>query len=67
MIIQSEWSYYARAFLILAPSLIILLRIRTLSISLLQETAEKIIDLLKMDRKHLILVIVGFLMNAQSH
>lgn len=52
---RSEWSYYSRAFMILAPSVLILLQIRHFTIRTMEMTAEKIIDLLKMDREHLIL------------
>lgn len=53
---RSEWSYYSRAFIVLAPSVFILLQVKHFSNRAMEMTSEKILDLLKMDREHLILV-----------
>lgn len=55
MMQRSSWYYYLRALAVLAPSLLIIFYIRRFTLRALTMSAEKIIDLLKMDRKHLIL------------
>ncbi|KAH6557468.1 hypothetical protein KP509_1Z112600 [Ceratopteris richardii] len=52
---RSQWSYYARAFIVLAPSVLLLLQVKHFSDRAMEMTSEKILDLLKMDREHLIL------------
>eukprot|EP00250_Pteridium_aquilinum_P014757 c22183_g1_i1 orf=676-3876(-) len=52
---RNEWSYYSRAFIVLAPSVFILLQVKHFSNRAMEMTSEKILDLLKMDREHLIL------------
>ncbi|KAI5060331.1 hypothetical protein GOP47_0024751 [Adiantum capillus-veneris] len=55
MIGRSEWSYYSRAFIVLAPSVLFLLQVKHFSNRAMEMTSERILDLLKMDREHLIL------------
>lgn len=53
---KSNLSYYGRVLLSLAPSIIIILYIRAFQYRAREKASEKIYDLLKMNRDHLILV-----------
>lgn len=53
---KSNFEFYGRAFLSLLPTVLVVLCIRALQYRTKELFSEKIYDLLRMNRKHLILV-----------